>query len=599
MTVSSSELSQEDLESRIGRLIEQLGAPQFATRERARAELERLRLDAFDALNEAQYNDDIEIALSARYLVRSMQVNWSSDDDSPEVKQLLRGYGNRPESERRNLVEQVALLGTDQSLRPLCRLVRYEASERLSKQAALFALSLESPSDESARRAFVETLRAGAGKSRRAAADWLRAHAELISGASTATDHWQRLIEQEQERLVQLPDQTSRDITCDLLKWYADQLTRRDRRDDAMAMMREMIGLLESNREEVLDAVDWFRERQSWTIVVEMADRFPDTFQRSPLLLYRLAETYRQLGEEQKADESAVLALRAVDKEPERHLEMAANLQHDGLFASAEMEYRFVAKMIKEEPVEAVQALLYLSEMLHEVGKESAAGDVAKELVELVEADDGIRKIVETDLGREAATIKSRMHFFYAQQYAQQNDPVKQRESLNEGFKNDPHDADLLIAMHRLTKPDDAWKEQTSQRIRAAADAFRTQIKELRDRANNSRAADERAIAAIQLALAHNQLAWLIANTEGDFDESLQSSLRSLELQPSRSGFLDTLGRCYYAKGDYANAVKYQSQAVAMEPHSPPMLAQLKLFKKALNDQQAAEPLPAKESKTP
>ena len=34
-----------------------------------RLELQRLRLDAFDALNEAQFSDDIEIAMSARYLV--------------------------------------------------------------------------------------------------------------------------------------------------------------------------------------------------------------------------------------------------------------------------------------------------------------------------------------------------------------------------------------------------------------------------------------------------------------------------------------------------------------------------------------------------
>ncbi len=65
---------------------------------------------------------------------------------------------------------------------------------------------------------------------------------------------------------------------------------------------------------------------------------------------------------------------------------------------------------------------------------------------------------------------------------------------------------------------------------------------------------------------------------------------------PDRSGFLDTLGRCYYAKGDFANAVRFQTRAVALDPHSPAMLAQLELFQKSLREQEAAK-VPAAEPK--
>jgi tetratricopeptide (TPR) repeat protein len=86
------------------------------------------------------------------------------------------------------------------------------------------------------------------------------------------------------------------------------------------------------------------------------------------------------------------------------------------------------------------------------------------------------------------------------------------------------------------------------------------------------------------LATANNQLAWLVSNTEGDFDEAVRCSLRSLDLRPDAAGYYDTLGRCYYAKGDYANAVSNQSKAVEMEPHSPQIVRQLELFKKALRE---------------
>ena len=62
---------------KVDRLIIQLGDPQYANRTRAQEELKQLGLAAFDALHRAQEHDDIEIAMRARYLVRSMRVQWA------------------------------------------------------------------------------------------------------------------------------------------------------------------------------------------------------------------------------------------------------------------------------------------------------------------------------------------------------------------------------------------------------------------------------------------------------------------------------------------------------------------------------------------
>ena len=72
-----------------------------------------------------------------------------------------------------------------------------------------------------------------------------------------------------------------------------------------------------------------------------------------------------------------------------------------------------------------------------------------------------------------------------------------------------------------------------------------------------------------------------MANTEGDLDEALKYSQKSLELSPENGGLYDTLGRVYYAKGDYENAVKNQQHAAELEPHSGLIARQLELFKKA------------------
>jgi tetratricopeptide (TPR) repeat protein len=86
-------------------------------------------------------------------------------------------------------------------------------------------------------------------------------------------------------------------------------------------------------------------------------------------------------------------------------------------------------------------------------------------------------------------------------------------------------------------------------------------------------------------ASAYNQFAWLVGNTEGDFDEALTYSKKSVEIEPQTGGYYDTLARVYFAKGDYENAVKYQTLAIELDPHSGQMERQLELFKKTLEEQ--------------
>ena len=102
-----------------------------------------------------------------------------------------------------------------------------------------------------------------------------------------------------------------------------------------------------------------------------------------------------------------------------------------------------------------------------------------------------------------------------------------------------------------------------------AVDEFRKQIKDAPD-----------------YPTGYNQLAWLVSNTDGDYDEALRCSLKSLELLPNTAGYLDTLGRCYYVKGDLDNAVKTQAQAVRLEPYSGQIKRQLDFFKAAAADSQ-------------
>jgi tetratricopeptide (TPR) repeat protein len=419
--------------------------------------------------------------------------------------------------------------------------------------------------------------------SKRTASQWLRTHAESIVSDKPDLEVWKTLADEELDRLNRFPQLTSREIVRDLLRWYADLLDKSGQIDEATVVMRQSLGLLEGKREQVLDTVDWLRERQRWVLVCEAEERFPDTFKSSPLLLYRLADALTRLGRETESEKAANLALQAVNPEPRDHLVMGVNLQHDGLFDCAEREYRHVIGTAELDASVAVSASFFLSEMLHETGKHQAGAAVLQDLVDTMHANEEIRKVTEIDYGRPEAGIQSRMYFFLSQHHADLQEFEKERELLERGYAVDKQDADVLIAMYRLQNADKEYKDEVSERIAAAVSAFRKQIKELDERLPALKSSDRLALEA-DLATANNQLAWLVSNTEGDFDEAVRCSLRSLDLRPDAAGYYDTLGRCYYAQGDYANAVANQSKAVEMEPHSPQIVRQLELFKKALRE---------------
>jgi tetratricopeptide (TPR) repeat protein len=131
---------------------------------------------------------------------------------------------------------------------------------------------------------------------------------------------------------------------------------------------------------------------------------------------------------------------------------------------------------------------------------------------------------------------------------------------------------------------DDQWKRTVMQRVQTCADYFQSQMIQ-KEQEMESGGALGMTNAKRELATMNNQYAWLISNTEGDFQQALRCSQRSLELEPELSTFLDTLGRCYFAIGDYENAVAYQKKATKLEPFSMSMKRQLVVFEAALQKQ--------------
>jgi hypothetical protein len=571
------------LEDRIQKLIAQLGDPQYAARERAQSELKRLGLTAFDALYEAQNDEDIEISLRAQYLVRSLTVDWAHEDDPVEVKRILRGYSEKKEKQRKTLMDQLAKLPDWMGAEALARLARFERSPVLSKQAALLVMGLPFPEDSQRRDHLAQRIEKTMELSKRPAAQWMRTYARTLRDPVTSIEDWSQVIAEEERTLDEFPGKTSRQLVLDLLRWHAEFLLEQDRKSEAEEAMRRAVALVQGAREQIIETVDWLMSHEAWSLVDEIAARYRDLFEKDPLLMYRLAEAQAKRGQKELAEETARRAFEVPNENMVERYEWAFQLHKTrGLIDWAEREYRHI---IQKEPLVSLTALRVrqvLAEMLHDYERDAEAADVYKPLVEAMDKDQNVERGVAQVI-REPGSLKSRMHYFLAEAARHKGDKAGQRESLDRAIGHDPYEADVLIAMFQAGAEDKSFQEKARQLVAAATRTFREQIEQQRrqlDQIGNNDVLREQS--EYFLAQFDNQYAWLVSNTTGDFQEALRLSHESLKLRPNTAAFLDTLAHCYAAVGDFENAVKYQTLAVEQEPHSSQIVRKLSQFQKEL-----------------
>ncbi|MFN0021258.1 MAG: tetratricopeptide repeat protein [Pirellulaceae bacterium] len=574
-----------DQEAKVAKLIEQLGAGEFTARERAQADLAKIGLEAFDALNEAQHNDDVEIALRARYLVRSMQVRWHLDSDPAEVVRVLKEYGEQSETERRSRIDRLKSLEKQEGLAALCRLARFETSEELSKYAALKVLDLlPELKDENAREEMSKKVLASSGSGKRVASAWLRTFAKTLSDFAGSIPAWDAHIKSEHELFTQFPDRTSREVVRDLYRFEVSLMQSLGREQDAVAVMRKSLSLLEGTPEQLTELIDWLLERKAWPVVQEVAERFPKPFTDNAELIYRLAEAQNQDGKTEPAKLTAAKALALRPDDIPEHFRLAILLQERGMFPWAEGEFRYLLAHMAEDSPYQLNTRYALSEMLHDIGQEFAAAEVAKGGVELL----GKNAQARESLLRPQAGWISRMHYFYALDLIEKGKLEEARKHLDDGAAADPTDADVLIALYRW--PNQTSEQQTAIRklVTSTADSFEKEMDKHKQAGDNP--ADPFSNDKLEYATACNQYAWLVSNTFGDFEKAIRASHKSVEIRQELKrevgAYFDTLGRCYYAKGDFDNAIKYQKQALKLDPHSGQMNRQLALFQKAKTEKE-------------
>ena len=565
----------------IQRLIKQLGHPRYVLREQAQIELMKIGPPALDALSGALLSDDIEIAMRARYLLTAIKIDWVQDQDPKHIRAAMKNYDQKSDEERKEIIDELSKQATDSERTALARIVRYDKSTLLSKLAALGIL--ESVLNQDSSDVGPSTIGQQLIESQRPAAEWLQENLVTEIPIDQKIDYWKGIAKSELEIWKGNNDQTSHEIVQRILFHLVQLLEQAGRDSEAEPFLLQVVGLQPEDEESVRLLVQRMigerteqkqLKKRAARVIKNIGEKFHTIFATDPLLLYVLAHAEQTLGGKDAADKIADQALKLNPTTAAKHLVTASTLERQGWFDWSENEYRKVIQIDGLKSIYTQMAISQLSEMLHGQGADKKAAEVLEPLVLLLKSSPNVKNQFVRQLKRSPASIYSRMHFFRACYFEREVDLAEQKAELIKAVKEDPSDADVLIAIYRLPNQTVEENSKTIKRIETAIDSFRERIR----KTPNS-------------AMALNQFAWLVGNTLGEknpqlAEEAIRKSHRSLEIKPDAAGYLDTLGRCYYAKGDLENAVRFQREAAQLDPHSGLIGEQLELFEAAQKQKQ-------------
>ncbi len=575
----------------IAQLISQLGDDQYLTRRRAELQLLELGADAFDWLQAAGNHPDLEIATRARYLLHRIHIEWARQGDSDKVQAIFDRYEGLSYAERQVRIDQLAALDARQGLGALCRIARYDQAPVLARKAALAILGMPRVSGDLLAK-LVDISAEELGASERKSAIWIRAHLEEKAGSDDSDKRWIGLIDAEMELLKKDSEETNFGIVYGFLKYYLKQCLQVDRKASTYAPLSRMVDLHLREGGELQTALvfafSWGMEHRQWNAIKQLEQRFDGELRQDRLLLYLVAVAASREGEDERAEAIADRAFQLVAGDEEAGSEIADLLAELGRHDWAEREWQY--KIDRLSAVESLYIRRSLATMcLHDRGEDRAAAELLAESIDAIKNDPNLKDKIKNNPGRKwLGKFEAEAEYFLACHAESQEDYEQQRAHLDTAIKGDPENPDLLIAMYRMKNVDEAYRKSTLARIRKSSKTLESKIQETPDSPHS-----------------YNHWAWLISNTEGDFQQAVDYSLRSLEVRPAdprllgslavfyyqmRSSellpdspsYLDTLGRSYYAVGDLENAVLRQRQAVAGHPHLLVIRRQLELFEREL-----------------
>lgn len=572
-------------DAEIAVLIEQLGADDYAARERAAASLDALGPAAIDSLLAAVESHaalDIEVSLRAQWLADSIPIVDARDD--PQVAALVQQYRRQSFFGRVKLMRRLLRADYDAGVEPLARLARLERDPALARIAAALLVGEWTPGDP-AWAAMSPRILAGLGGSGRQAAALLRTIV-LFSQATSADDRGRlaregrdllpglaRLAARPMGTAATTPDDPFPQSLLVFERGVADMLVAAGLRDEAVVIVKTRIEAALKNlpddagnethdlRDAIAENLVWSSEHGLGDVVTTINESTAAGVQCKPIL-YAAAACERSRGRAAEATRLAEAAFTTAKSDFSDRAQAAILLVQWGQSDWACREFTAMVDDPGGRPERHTFAAVLYCEHLHDQGRDAEAAMVLRAVVEPSRDEAGYLAAL-LQLGRDPLMARSRMHYFEACAAAVRGDDAGRRKALDAAASTVAKDIDALIAMYELP---DASPEHRA-RVRGLIAEALTRIEGQMDAVPDD-------------LQTRNEWAWLVANTEGDIAKATAYSRATLEGSPDNASYLDTLAHCHAAAHDYDLAIRAQRLAQRLEPHNRLIRLNLEKFER-------------------
>jgi tetratricopeptide (TPR) repeat protein len=550
-------IKKQPLIDEIRGLIVKLGDDNFVVRERASKRLLQIGKIAEPELQRAVNHNDVEISLQATAILDQLELLWQGSDNIELVEEIVKIYSNETDQTiRLSCVWHLASPLPDafkdgEGLKAICRIVRFDKDKIMRNEAAKCLIAL-SPFALSKRE------------------KWYKNILRVFS----TSDH---------------------DMTFKLIHDFISLRVEIDK------LRRQTESEIEARAQKSGEAVDYPVKLPLTKNLEGRLNEFVsdlNTFQNDPLyskikpghwvdilVFYAVAELYDEIGKYEERDKiiETIMSIREAqsqhkpvmvlslldDKKMNEHFRTAIILQNKQRLNWSERHLKLVIDdgylLLK---VEACQAASMVRNFMADW---SGAIEYLEKCSEIVKTEEYIASFNNSK--EQVAKNENQILAYQAQLAADNGDWNKAKELVDKTLAANPTEIDTIILRYKICENDPKINQ-----------IYRTQMKSYIDRAtSNIRQTIEKQTQnglGIRPYVACNQVAWLLANTNGEFSLAKDLIEITIKNEPDSATYLDTQAHVFALGKQYNKAIEIQTKAVKLSPETKLYRNALERFKK-------------------
>ena len=539
---------EESERSQIQQWVEQLGHESFLVRQRAESLLIRAGIHAYPELQRAKQSYDIEVVRRAGYVLSQIEQSFLDMENRVAACDWILPYMRNPNPAYRArmiwvLADPNLDLAKGEGLQALCRLLRFEENSVLRLEAAK-SLIASPPFSPLMRQKWYQYIR---DTSQNTGDD------ELLTCVADYAKLWCGLDDAAEKNT----QQTTPELREQVRHVGAATLRLLERKENRIQIGSKIDILLHYAVAELQDTVGLIEDRDK-TVSLALAIE-PGPIQTS--------EPLEPIGQGDGL-------LMNEHYHTGRYLKQRYRLHWAIAHFQKVMESGDISLRIESGKL-AAESAIYLADY-------ALAIRFFDKHIEMLKGADHVRNDTESAI----VLAQRRQAYCFAEQAAAAENWEEVQKTIVQAWATDPPgtrdisdisgDIDLLLVAHRLCKHFPGITSEFKD----------TMDRQLRKSWNNVVADYDGSTfdSQIKRVIACNFAAWLLANTDGDYQAALTLVEAALKVEPDDLAILDTLAHVYFLGGKVDEAIRIQEQVVRFAPEAVVFQRTLERFKRKKAD---------------